>query len=199
MANSKLVKRNAYYKVPQYIIDEININSLSLAAFDSRATNYPKEEVANYFLARQKDCVKNSIASVAQSLYSHKDLENKNQDQQQELIFQKGINWNDFDCGKKRGRFIVKNTYISDKLMYHTDNIHYPLRSNPNIGKEVEGDIIYNPTLGICADYWNEQDEETKEIHVVPVETHFYNLRNKWEVVETPMRFSEADFKHWLK
>ena len=91
-------------------ISEEDLWRSTLAAFDSRATNYPKEEVANYFLSRQRDCVKNSIASVAQSLYSHKQLENKNQDQQQELIFQKGINWNDFDCGKKRGRFIVKNT-----------------------------------------------------------------------------------------
>ncbi len=93
-----------------------NIDKLSLPVFDSRATNYPKEEVANYFLARQKDCVKNSIAAVAQSLYSHKELEGKNSNEQQEMIFLKGINWNDLDFGKKRGRFIVKNTYRNNSL-----------------------------------------------------------------------------------
>ena len=34
------------------------------------------------------------------------------------MIFQKGINWNDYDAGKKRGRVVTKNTYqaiIDDK------------------------------------------------------------------------------------
>lgn len=96
-----------------------------LANFDSRVWNHPKEEVANYFLARQKDCVKNSIAAVAQSLYSHKELEGKNQSEQQEFIFQKGLNWNNFEVGKKRGRFIVKNTYVNKELSLVKDNKVY--------------------------------------------------------------------------
>lgn len=78
------------------------------AFFDSRAFNIPREEVANYFLARQKDAVKNSIGSVAQSLYSAKELHCKNQNEQQEMIFQKGINWNDYGSDVKRGRTFVK-------------------------------------------------------------------------------------------
>ena len=97
-----------------------DVESITIANFDSRVFNIPKEEVANYFLARQKDCVKNSIAAVAQSLYSHKELEGKNQSEQQELIFQKGLNWNNFEVGKKRGRFIVKNTYANDKKVIYT-------------------------------------------------------------------------------
>ena len=54
-------------------LDSKYLNS-NLANFDSRVFNIPKEEVANYFLARQKDAVKNSIASVAQHLYPHKEL-----------------------------------------------------------------------------------------------------------------------------
>lgn len=77
-----------------------------MANFDSRVFNIPKEEVANYFLARQKDCVKNSISSAAQALYSHKELEGKNGNEQQEMLFQKGINWNDYPEGWKRGRFV---------------------------------------------------------------------------------------------
>lgn len=95
-----------------------DISNAKLANFDCRVFNIPKEEVANYFLARQKDAVKNSIASVAQSLYSHKELEGKNSNEQQELIFNKGVNWNDFDPGLKRGRFIIKNTYINNKLSH---------------------------------------------------------------------------------
>ena len=79
-----------------------------LAFFDSRVFNIPEEEVPNYFLARQKDAVKNSIAMLAQSLYSHKELHKKNGNEMQELCFQKGYNWNDLDYRKKRGCTIKK-------------------------------------------------------------------------------------------
>ena len=34
----------------------------------------------------------------------------------QEMCFQKGHNWNDLYWSKKRGSFIVKNTYINGEL-----------------------------------------------------------------------------------
>jgi hypothetical protein len=40
---------------------------------------------------------------VAQSLYSHKQLHNKKQSDLQEMIFQKGQNWNDYPTKYKRG------------------------------------------------------------------------------------------------
>ena len=79
-----------------------------LAFFDSRVFNIPKEEVSNYFLARQKDAVKNSISMLAQSLYSPKELHKKNQSDMQELCWQKGHNWNDLNYKKKRGCTIIK-------------------------------------------------------------------------------------------
>lgn len=88
-----------------------------LANFDSRVFNIPKEDVANYFLWRQQDAVRNSILSAAQSLYSHKELNGKNSKILQEIIFQKGINWNDFSIGEKRGRWIVKNNYVNTTLV----------------------------------------------------------------------------------
>lgn len=77
------------------------------AYFDARVFTIPSlEEVVNYFIWRQNDAVRNSICSVAQSLYSHKELHGKNQNDQQELIFQKGLNWNDFPSRQKRGSSI---------------------------------------------------------------------------------------------
>lgn len=87
---------------------------LPLADFDCRAFNLPKEEVANYFLARQKDAVKNSVSMLAQSLYSHNELHGKNSDQMQEMCFQMGHNWNDLDYSKKRGTFIIKHGEFVD-------------------------------------------------------------------------------------
>lgn len=78
------------------------------AYFDARAFILPKEEVVNYFLWRQQDATRNSVQMLARSLYSHKQCENKNNTELQELIFQKGINWNDCPTSQKRGRCIVK-------------------------------------------------------------------------------------------
>lgn len=81
---------------------------ITLAFFDSRVFNIPKEEVSNYFLARQKDAVKNSIAMLAQSLYSPTELHKKNQSDMQEMSFRKGFNWNDLDYRKKRGCTVIR-------------------------------------------------------------------------------------------
>ena len=79
------------------------------AEFDSRVFQIPEfTEVENYFIWRQQDCVRNSIQAVAQSLYSHKELHGKNTSEMQEMIFQKGINWDKYNPNYKRGRFIRK-------------------------------------------------------------------------------------------
>lgn len=89
-----------------------------IALFDSRAFNISaKAEVGNYFIWRQQDTTRNSISSVAQSLYSHKELHGKNTTEMQEMIFKKGINWNDYDPKLKRGRLIVKEEYAKDDFI----------------------------------------------------------------------------------
>lgn len=89
-----------------------DVLGIKLAEFDARVFTIPSDyEVENYFIWRQQDTVRNSISSVAQSLYSHKELAGKNVSQQQEMIFQKGINWNDYAPRYKRGRFIFKQSY----------------------------------------------------------------------------------------
>lgn len=93
-------------------VDSDFISNMKLAHFDSRVFQISqKYEVENYFIWRQKDATRNSISSVAQSLYSHKELNGKNGSQLQEMIFQKGINWNDYSPRYKRGRIILKEYY----------------------------------------------------------------------------------------
>lgn len=85
------------------------------AEFDSRVFQVPYSEINNYFLWRQQDATRNSIASVAQSMYSHKELFGKNTDQMQEMIFQKGTNWNNYIPYFKRGRVVKKVEVISNE------------------------------------------------------------------------------------
>ena len=84
------------------------------ALFDARVFTIPdREEVANYFVWRQQDAVRNSIQAVAQSLYSPKELLGKNSNDLQEMMFQKGVNWSeDFVPRVKRGSAIVKRYVI---------------------------------------------------------------------------------------
>jgi tRNA(His) guanylyltransferase len=87
----------------------------TFANFDSRVFQVPTStEAENYFIWRQQDTVRNSISSVAQSLYSHKELHGKSTSAMQELIFQKGNNWNNYAPRYKRGRLIVKEEYKKD-------------------------------------------------------------------------------------
>jgi tRNA(His) 5'-end guanylyltransferase len=68
-------------------------------------------EVANYFLWRQRDAVRNSISMAAQARFSHKRLHGVSSGQMQELLFtEHGINWNDYPDGCKRGRVAVRRT-----------------------------------------------------------------------------------------
>jgi len=76
--------------------------------FDSRVFILPENEVVNYFIWRQQDCTRNSIQMVAQSMFSHKELHGKSCGDLQEMMFQKGTNWNEFKAYWKRGRVVTK-------------------------------------------------------------------------------------------
>ncbi len=81
-----------------------------LALFDARVfTVGDPVEVANYCIWRQRDAVRNSIAMAAQAVFPHQRLHGVNSGQAQELLFtEKGINWNDYPAGCKRGRVVVR-------------------------------------------------------------------------------------------
>ena len=64
------------------------------ADMDARVFNIPVDDVVNNVLWRQKDAAKNSIASVAQSLYPQKELNGiKSKDLKVKILTEKGIDW----------------------------------------------------------------------------------------------------------
>lgn len=98
-----------YMKHFYRFLESEDIEKFKMAEFDARAFQIPFiDEVENYFIWRQQDAVRNSISSVAQSLYSPRELHGVKTYQMQEMIFQKGINWNDYDFRLKRGAVIGK-------------------------------------------------------------------------------------------
>ena len=93
----------------QKYIDNLKTAINKGAMFDARAFILPKEEVNNYFIWRQQDATRNSIQMVAQSNFSHKELQGKSCNALQDMLHeQKDINWNDYPTVYKRGSCIVK-------------------------------------------------------------------------------------------
>jgi tRNA(His) 5'-end guanylyltransferase len=82
------------------------------ATFDARVFTIPDPvEVANYFLWRQRDCVRNSITMAAQAKFSHRQLHGKTSSDMQEMLWKEhGVNWNDYPDGLKRGRVCTRKT-----------------------------------------------------------------------------------------
>lgn len=83
------------------------VNAMPL--FDSRAFVVPNLlELYHVFLWRQQDATKNAISMAAQSMYSHNALLGKNGDEKQEMLFEKGINFNNYPAFFKRGTFLKR-------------------------------------------------------------------------------------------
>ena len=91
------------------------------AMFDARVFTIPDPvEVANYFLWRQRDAVRNSISMAAQAHFSHQRLHGVSTDQMQELLWSEhNVNWNDYPDGCKRGRVTVRQS--GEREVNYTD------------------------------------------------------------------------------
>ena len=92
-----------------------------MGMFDSRAFNIPREEVVNYFLWRQNDATRNSIQGLGQANYSQKQMNGLRNDEVQEKLFtEKGINWNDTESYFKRGGVVFRgSSQFPDGIVTH--------------------------------------------------------------------------------
>jgi tRNA(His) 5'-end guanylyltransferase len=80
------------------------------AYFDSRVFNIPKEEVTNCILWRQLDAERNSVNSLAQSLFSHKSLQGlKLKDTKAKIETEAEIVWGELPTTQKRGSCCIKD------------------------------------------------------------------------------------------
>jgi len=83
-----------------------------LPVFDCRAFQLPSlMEATNCFLWREQDATKNAISMACRHYYSHKEMHGKSGSEMQEMLFQKGINFNDYPAAFKRGTFVQHRTF----------------------------------------------------------------------------------------
>ena len=123
-----------YFDVYPYSIE-------TLPTFDCRVINLPTEtEAANMILWRNLDATKNAITSAASILFTAKELLNKSGPEKQEMMFQEGINFNDYPEHFKRGTF-VKKIKVKEEIDQETwDKI--PEFNKPKSREVVRGKVI---------------------------------------------------------
>lgn len=96
--------------------------------FDCRVWQVPtKNKVVSYFIWRQQDAIKNSISMAAQSKFSNKQLMKKNSNEKQVMLFQAGIDWNDYPEFFKHGTFcknIVRKCKFTDDILSRLPSNH---------------------------------------------------------------------------
>lgn len=106
------------------------------AYFDCRVWSVPnKEEAVNTLVWREIDATKNSVSMAARHYYSHKQLHNLGRADMQELLFQKGVNWNDYPDEFKRGSYFMR---VSTKRKFTTEELDklplkHEARKNPDL------------------------------------------------------------------
>lgn len=110
--------------------------SEQMPLFDSRVFQVPNEqEVCNTFIWREQDATRNSVQMAARSYYSHNEVVNKNNSELQEMMFQKGRNWNDYPTFFKRGTYVRRRSI--DRLFTAEELQELPpkhaARINPNL------------------------------------------------------------------
>ena len=89
------------------------INEIPLIQFDCKCWDVNTyDDMFAWFKFRQNDCIRNSKQQFAQAYCSHKDLLNKNSDEQVEYCNLKtGNDWNALNGKYKYGRIVYRTTY----------------------------------------------------------------------------------------
>lgn len=123
-----------------------------VAVFDCRIYQTPTlEDACAQLLWRENDATKNSISMLAQSLFSHKQLQKLNcNEMQDKMMLEKNVNWNDLEVKLKRGTYVKRiktSKVLTEKELKSLPPMH-KARKNPNliiersIIKEVEFPIF---------------------------------------------------------
>lgn len=109
--------------------------------FDCRIFQLPNlTEAANVFLWREQDATKNAISMAARAVYSHKELDHKSGPEMQEMLFAKGINFNDYPASFKRGVFVRRETVWREFTEAEVARI--PEAHRPPPGEKIQRSII---------------------------------------------------------
>lgn len=125
---------SAYFntQLPEFLPEKVNRDQP--ATFDCRAWSVPTlTEAANAFLWRELDATKNSINMAAETVFPPQELLGKPSAERQEMLFQRGINWNTYPAFFKRGTFVQRRKVKRPFAIEELDQLpsQHEVRRNP--------------------------------------------------------------------
>ncbi len=116
---------------------ELLPNHDKIANFDCRIYQTPTlHDAAVQLLWRENDASKNSISMLAQSLFSHEELNGLNGSQQQDkMMLEKNVNWNDLPTKFKRGTYVKRVLTSKPFTFEELEKLHpmHTARKNPDM------------------------------------------------------------------
>jgi tRNA(His) guanylyltransferase len=142
-------------------IMKLNFPKLDTAYFDARVfTIADRIEVMNYFIWRNQDCSRNSVSMVAQSFFSHKELQGKSTPAMHDMLHGIGKNWaTDYTDGEKNGRLIVKESFLQQS----SDDI--PI--SPSVKLEKLNQTVLR-SRWVSKGAWKFTEDKEKLLNMVP-------------------------------
>ena len=94
-----------------------------VAYFDARVWNVPEEhEVINTIVWRENDAIRNSVAMVASSVFSHSQLHKVNVEGMKQMLIENGTPWEDFPLRNQRGALCYPVTANGQRKKWIVDS-----------------------------------------------------------------------------
>ena len=115
-----------------------------VAVFDARIYQTPSlHDACVQLLWRENDATKNSISMLAQSMFSHKSLDNLNGSQMQDrMMLEEGVNWNDYPAKFKRGTYVKRIKTSSAFTSEELESLPPMHNAHKNPGLVIERNVI---------------------------------------------------------
>ena len=114
----------------QLVLEHLPSKAKETPHFDCRVWQVPTlDDAADVFIWREEDATKNSITMAAGAYYSDRELDGKNSSVKQEMLWRKGVNWNDFPAFFKRGTYLQRRAFersLSDEERARIPEAHRP-------------------------------------------------------------------------
>jgi len=137
--HSKLVS-NLASMATLYFYQEVLKNMPEYASrnttFDCRVFSVPTvQEACNVLVWRELDATKNAVSQASRAFYSDRECLGKNSSDKQEMLFQKGVNFNDYPDSFKRGTYIIRKQTETVFTAEEIENLpsKHAARTNPGL------------------------------------------------------------------
>jgi tRNA(His) 5'-end guanylyltransferase len=114
----------------QLLLEHLPSKAKETPHFDCRVWQVPTlDDAAEVFIWREDDATKNSVTMAAGAHYSDAELDGKSSSVKQEMLWQKGVNWNDFPAFFKRGTYVQRRSF--ERTLTDEERERIPQRHRP--------------------------------------------------------------------